>query len=72
MGLGKITRAAGKIGLAIEVLTYVVRGGKALVSAIRGKRSPVDPGPESPRIVIDHGDLASDERAADDPDFGKK
>lgn len=36
MGLGKITRGFGKIGLAFEALGYVVTGGKALVRAVRG------------------------------------
>ena len=36
MGLGKITRGLGKIGLAFEALSYVVAGGKALIRAVKG------------------------------------
>ncbi|MEO7468951.1 MAG: hypothetical protein ABIV36_18185 [Sphingobium limneticum] len=36
MGLGKITRGLGKVGLAFEALGYVVAGGKALVRAVKG------------------------------------
>jgi len=36
MGLGKITRTAGKVGLAFEALGYVVAGAKALVRAVKG------------------------------------
>ncbi|MBO9526406.1 MAG: hypothetical protein J7517_09800 [Sphingobium yanoikuyae] len=36
MGLGKITRGLGKVGLAFEALGYVVTGAKALVRAIKG------------------------------------
>lgn len=39
MGLGKITRGLGKVGLAFEALGYVVTGAKALMRAIKG-----DPG----------------------------
>ena len=38
MGLGKITRGLGKVGLAFEARGYVVAGAKALVRAI--KRAP--------------------------------
>lgn len=38
MGLGKITRGVGKVGMAIEALGYVVAGAKALVRAV--KRAP--------------------------------
>lgn len=38
MGLGKITRGLGKVGLAFEALGYVVAGAKVLVQAI--KRAP--------------------------------
>ena len=36
MGLGKITRGLGKVGLAFEALGYVWTAGKALASAVRG------------------------------------
>ncbi|WIA58080.1 hypothetical protein N6H05_09895 [Sphingobium sp. WTD-1] len=36
MGLGKITRGLGKVGLAFEALGYVAAGAKALVRAVRG------------------------------------
>jgi hypothetical protein len=36
MGLGKITRGLGKVGLAFEALGYVVVGGKALIRAVKG------------------------------------
>lgn len=36
MGLGKITRGLGKVGLAFEALGYVVAGARALVRAVRG------------------------------------
>lgn len=39
MGLGKITRGLGKVGLAIEALGYVVTAAKALGAAIRRSKS---------------------------------
>lgn len=36
MGLGKIARGLGKVGLAFEALGYVVAGGKALIRAVKG------------------------------------
>lgn len=36
MGLGKITRGLGKVGLAIEAARYAWIGGKALWEAVRG------------------------------------
>lgn len=39
MGLGKITRGLGKVGLAFEALGYVWAAGSALVKAVKGKRS---------------------------------
>ena len=39
MGLGKITRGLGKVGLAIEALRIVWIAGKALHGAVRGRRS---------------------------------
>ena len=39
MGLGKITRGLGKVGLAIEAARYAWIGGKALWEAVRGQRS---------------------------------
>jgi hypothetical protein len=38
MGLGKITRGLGKVGLAFEALGYVVTAAKALARAV--KRAP--------------------------------
>jgi hypothetical protein len=53
MGLGKITRGLGKVGLAFEALGYVVTGGKALVRAIKGapgaRRYDVEPRQEPPQ-----------------------
>ena len=46
MGLGKITRGLGKVGLAFEALAYVWSAGGALVKAIRAKRS-ADDSPDS-------------------------
>lgn len=43
MGLGKITRGLGKVGLAFEALGYAWSAGGALVKAIKGKRSTRDP-----------------------------
>ncbi|MDV5823107.1 hypothetical protein [Sphingobium naphthae] len=37
MGLGKITRGIGKVGLALEAIRYIVLGGVAVVNAVRGK-----------------------------------
>jgi hypothetical protein len=37
MGLGKITRGLGKVGLALEAIRYIVLGGAAIVNAVRGK-----------------------------------
>jgi hypothetical protein len=59
MGLGKITRGLGKVGLAFEALGYVWSAGGALVKAIRGKRSARDPR---------DGAGGSDERASSRPD----
>ncbi|WP_313333229.1 hypothetical protein [Sphingobium yanoikuyae] len=42
MGLGKITRGLGKVGLAFEALGYVWSAGGALVKAIKGKPSAGD------------------------------
>lgn len=36
MGLGKIARQLGKVGLAIEGLGYIVAAGRAVVKAVRG------------------------------------
>lgn len=36
MGLGKIARGLGKVGLAIEAARYAWIGGKALWEAVRG------------------------------------
>jgi|GEM_PF-1072424 hypothetical protein len=60
MGLGKITRGLGKVGLAFEALGYVWSAGGALVKAIRGKQSAGD----DPR----DGAGGSDERASGRPD----
>lgn len=59
MGLGKITRGLGKVGLAFEALGYVWSAGGALVRAIKGKRSNRDPG---------DGTGGSDDRASGRPD----
>lgn len=37
MGLSKITRGLGKVGLALEAIRYIVLGGAAVVNAVRGK-----------------------------------
>ncbi|QHD68236.1 hypothetical protein GS397_15080 [Sphingobium yanoikuyae] len=37
MGLGKITRGLGKVGLALEAIRYIVLGGAAVTDAVRGK-----------------------------------
>lgn len=46
MGLGKIARGLGKVGLAFEALGYVVAAAKALSRAIKGAPDarPVDEG----------------------------
>lgn len=44
MGLGKITRGLGKVGLAFEAVGYVWSAGSALVKQIKGKRSGRNPG----------------------------
>lgn len=36
MGLGRIARQLGKVGLLIEGVGYVVAAGKALVRAVKG------------------------------------
>ncbi|WP_207212433.1 hypothetical protein [Sphingobium cupriresistens] len=36
MGLGKIARGAGKVGMLIEGLGYIVTAARALVRAIKG------------------------------------
>lgn len=47
MGLGQITRTAGKIGIALEVGRFVWIAGKALLDTIR-KREPSAPPPPVP------------------------
>ncbi|SES03525.1 hypothetical protein [Sphingobium sp. YR768] len=37
MGLGKIARGAGKVGLLLEGLTHIATAGRALVKAVRGR-----------------------------------
>ncbi len=59
MGLGKITRGLGKVGLAFEALGYAWSAGGALVKAIRGKRSTGYPR---------DGAGGSDDRASGRPD----
>mgnify|MGYP007095394611 CR=1 FL=1 len=53
MGLGKITRGLGKVGLAFEALGYVVAGAKALVRGVKGapgaRRDDVEPRQELPQ-----------------------
>lgn len=44
MGLGKITRGLGKVGLAFEAVGYVWSAGSALVKQVKGKRSGRNPG----------------------------
>lgn len=44
MGLGKITRGLGRVGLAFEALGYVWSAGSALVKRVKGKRSGRNPG----------------------------
>lgn len=44
MGLGKITRGLGKVGLAFEALGYAWSAGSALVRRVKGKRSGRNPG----------------------------
>ena len=36
MSLGKIARGAGKVGLLIEGIAYIVAAGRALVKAVKG------------------------------------
>ena len=36
MGLGKLTRDLGKVGALLEVVGYVIAGGKRLVRAVKG------------------------------------
>jgi hypothetical protein len=36
MGIGKIARGVGKVGLLLEGLTYAVAAGKALMQTIKG------------------------------------
>lgn len=39
MGIGKIARGLGKVGLLIEGLGYVVSAGKALIVAVKRRPS---------------------------------
>lgn len=55
MGLGKITRGLGKVGLAFEALGYVWSAGGALVKQVKGKRSGRNPG-EGARVPDDAHD----------------
>lgn len=43
MGLGKATRALGKVGLALEVGRYAFLAGRALWRAIKGKGDATSP-----------------------------
>lgn len=49
MGLGKIARGAGKVGMLIEGLGYIVTAGRTLVRAVKGR--PID------REVADEADV---------------
>jgi hypothetical protein len=44
MGLGKITRGLGKVGLAFEALGYAWSAGSTLLKRMKGKRSGRNPG----------------------------
>ncbi|WP_311267436.1 hypothetical protein [Sphingobium sp. WCS2017Hpa-17] len=59
MGLGKIARGLGKVGLAIEGLGYIVAAGRALVKSIKG-----DPARRDEGVRQDRG---GDTGAAGDP-----
>lgn len=37
MGLGKIARGAGKVGMLIEGMGYIVTAGRALVRVFKGR-----------------------------------
>lgn len=43
MGIGKIVRGLGKVGLALEGLGYAVAAGRALVRAVKGRPSNREP-----------------------------
>ncbi|MGA1853022.1 hypothetical protein VH570_19500 [Sphingobium sp. HT1-2] len=58
MGLGKITRGLGKVGLALEAVRYIVLGGAAVVDAVRGK--PVEEKEDSAGEDGDRADKAVD------------
>lgn len=58
MGLGKITRGLGKVGLALEALGYVIAGGKAVVKVIKGK------GSDDQRAAAGQGDDGVNDPAA--------
>ncbi|MGW8202963.1 hypothetical protein ACWGM0_10500 [Sphingomonas bisphenolicum] len=48
MGIGKIARGLGKVGMLIEGLGYVVAAGQTLAKAIRGASPVPDAGGDSP------------------------
>ena len=60
MGLGKIARGAGKVGLVLEAAGYVIAAGRALVNVIKG-----DPAARRDKGVRQDRDGDSD--AAGDP-----
>lgn len=65
MGLGKITRGLGKVGLAFEALGYVWSAGSALVKHVKGKRSGRNPG-DGARVSDDD---ARDHSQGDQPEL---
>lgn len=66
MGIGKLTRAAGKIGLAVEGLTYLWQAGSALFAAIRGKSSQ-QPTSEIEQPTADAGQHGAADQDSLDP-----
>ncbi|AYO78304.1 hypothetical protein [Sphingobium yanoikuyae] len=63
MGLGKITRGLGKVGLAFEALGYVWAAGGALVKAVKGaSKEPID-------SIRDTDESASTRRSNDRQEF---
>jgi len=65
MGLGKITRGAGKVAGAAQVAILLYDLGEALIRRIRGRRS-ADPAPDGARAGGDpERHPAGDDRADD-------
>jgi tagatose-1,6-bisphosphate aldolase len=61
MGIGKITRTAGKVGLAMEVGRYAFLAGRALWRAVKSRDRPATSNQQPDREHQPNGDNRSEE-----------